>query len=1473
MEGLLMKKITHRLIATILAVALAFGAMVAGSVQVAAYTTATVNTYQKGNTYGRTASNGTKHTHTKGDAVAQLAPWIHGISPIAGQRVALNWVYHYCIQCFGSDVGGNYYDYANSTSGLGAMFGETYTFDTTADRKNNKVACKVIYGKEGQIWDAEEEEAGYDILGGVKTIGTKNTFTVTIPKFSTIQAALNGSDKAYRSVANTTLSERKTLYLKIWWYYELESGTKRESSSYLPLLLKLVYAPGDHGKFAEQLISPAYGTATPLPSVNTSNADAGYTFAGWKSSLDGKTYQTNALPTVTDAVTYTAQWTPNGYQITYDTNGGTPSPLGPQTKIHGQNLTLLTTRPSKTGATFKNWKADTDGATYNPGDTFTRNEKTTLTAQYDADQYDVTYNLNGASGSPPATQKKIHGTTLALSTSVPSWPGYSFLGWGTSPNAITVAYAPGANYTANEDVTLYAIWAKDISVNSSATATIARLGQTALFKFTPSTSGKYYFYSIGSADTYGHLYSSPATSMTQLLSNDDGGENTNFQYSYSFSAGTTYYLGVRYYNNNTIGSVNVTLGGTYEIAYNAAPGSNAPPSQEKIHGQTLVLSSLRPTPQTGESFNNWKASNGTSYEAGANYTANEATTLTAQYSVDNYRVSYNNNGIFSFVNADYELAYDSPTPAAPTVSDNSDYHFVGWSPVRTDKVTDDVTYNALGEAHQKTTVQTKTPTCEEDGLKITYCTKQGCAFGSTYPLESTVLSALGHDWGDWVVVRQETPERAGLERRICKRNANHIEERDIYNDCVWTTKQTIVADCEHGGQVIEHCAIHNHDQVRKGSETPKIAHDWNDWTISTPASCESSGIKVRVCKRYANHTETDTIPALGHNYGNWFNPEVGLEKRVCQRDSNHVEMRNSTFPRALTMDEIYWFANDMAYFGPKNEGYNITEEHFMELKRRIGVLEGKASDNYVNLATYLAGNFMPGTSWNGSCYGMAVTTMLNKNKNQSGLRQIDFSKNFGGGAASLRQVPSPIQSEMVESTINYYMMSQIIPAMQSTESDFATIDTQAYRDALTTLVNDTKKGTSALFGYLFSRAEDGKKCGHAIVVLSYGGFVDGKHVLLSYDNRYPDQDTMIEVSADFTSCTVLAKTNEKVTGFYAKTDLSCFDAIDLDGPQNDMVLSDDAAIALKDKLACAKITFQASDEDLTIRNANGETLIYNAETGTVSGSMKILRSSFIVGSTSNGEPVPAIFSYDVADSSRFLFEAKEPGLDVSVVAEGLFASASSENAEQVSIEKGKGVSVLGDGLYDCKLGLGVNNGACDILQLNAKADQTASLQFSGNKVIASADYDYAGSITFCSNIVNVNTKALTTTSSSGYEISWDANGNPIVKAIVKDTTPQPRDILPGGTVTLVRKEDSSIFHDAIKAYNVATGKTGNSLRFESTGKIDVANDGKITYRFAAIGKATVRAYDGNTLIDSVDVNVKWTWHWILVILLFGWLYL
>ena len=70
--------------------------------------------------------------------------------------------------------------------------------------------------------------------------------------------------------------------------------------------------------------------------------------------------------------------------------------------------------------------------------------------------YKIAYNANGGSGAP-SSQTKWKDQTLKLTTTKPTRTGYTFQGWATSANG-SVAYAAGANYTANSAVTLYAVW-------------------------------------------------------------------------------------------------------------------------------------------------------------------------------------------------------------------------------------------------------------------------------------------------------------------------------------------------------------------------------------------------------------------------------------------------------------------------------------------------------------------------------------------------------------------------------------------------------------------------------------------------------------------------------------------------------------------------------------------------------------------------------------------------------------------------------------------------------------------------------------------------------------------------------------------------------------------------------------------------------------------------------------------------------
>lgn len=148
----------------------------------------------------------------------------------------------------------------------------------------------------------------------------------------------------------------------------------------------------------------------------------------------------------------------DSYKITFNANGGSGAPSR-QTKWYGESLTLSSTKPTKTGYTFKGWSISSSAtsATWSAGGTYTRNESNTLYAVWQANTYTIKYNANGGSGAP-SNQTKTHNKTLILSSTKPTRTNYSFEGWSTSSTATSAKYPAGGSYTDNKAATLYAVW-------------------------------------------------------------------------------------------------------------------------------------------------------------------------------------------------------------------------------------------------------------------------------------------------------------------------------------------------------------------------------------------------------------------------------------------------------------------------------------------------------------------------------------------------------------------------------------------------------------------------------------------------------------------------------------------------------------------------------------------------------------------------------------------------------------------------------------------------------------------------------------------------------------------------------------------------------------------------------------------------------------------------------------------------------
>lgn len=100
---------------------------------------------------------------------------------------------------------------------------------------------------------------------------------------------------------------------------------------------------------------------------------------------------------------------------------------------------------------------------------------------------------------------------------------------------------------------------------------------------------------------------------------------------------------------STSPAISVPAKASYTVSFNKNTTdavSNMPGSQTKWYGETLTLSSTKPT-RAGYTFVRWNTNasgSGTNYNAGGSYTSNAAVTLYAVWQKNTFAVTYNANG-------------------------------------------------------------------------------------------------------------------------------------------------------------------------------------------------------------------------------------------------------------------------------------------------------------------------------------------------------------------------------------------------------------------------------------------------------------------------------------------------------------------------------------------------------------------------------------------------------------------------------------------------------------------------------------------------------------------------------------------------------------------------------------------------------------------------------------------------------------
>ena len=205
-------------------------------------------------------------------------------------------------------------------------------------------------------------------------------------------------------------------------YWSDENGNCYKPGDTVPADVSMLSITGDY----EVIYLPGtYGTGSAVTDMKPHNniltlrgalfTRAGYTQVGW-STVDGgeKVYDLKDIYTQNEALTLYPVWNTNKYTITFDTNGG--SEIAPITQDYGTPITAPTL--TREGYTFKGW--DKEIPETMPA------ENMTVKAQWEINQYTITFDTNGGSEIAPITQD--YGTEITTPDN-PTRKGYTFKGW------------------------------------------------------------------------------------------------------------------------------------------------------------------------------------------------------------------------------------------------------------------------------------------------------------------------------------------------------------------------------------------------------------------------------------------------------------------------------------------------------------------------------------------------------------------------------------------------------------------------------------------------------------------------------------------------------------------------------------------------------------------------------------------------------------------------------------------------------------------------------------------------------------------------------------------------------------------------------------------------------------------------------------------------------------------------------------
>jgi uncharacterized repeat protein (TIGR02543 family) len=522
-----------------------------------------------------------------------------------------------------------------------------------------------------------------------------------------------------------------------------------------------------------------------IPEPNPAPTRVGHTFVGWYADA-ALTTAWNFADDVTDSelTTLYASWTVNSYPVTFVSNGG--SAVLPQPVDYGTTVTAPTA-PIREGYSFVGWFADAALTTaWDFATDVMPASGITLYAKWSINSYDVTFVSNGGSAVP--TQSVVYDTHVT-EPSDPTREGYTFAGWFADAG-LTSAWDFAGGVMPSHAIPLYADW----SINSYIVTFDAHGGSAV----------------PGQTLDYASLVAEPS---------DPSRVGHTFAGWFGDAAFTTAWD----FDTDTVPASELTLHAKWTVNdYGmtfVSNGGSAVSSQLVDYG-TVASEPMAPT-REGYTFAGWftEAALTNAWDFDTATMPAHAVTLYAQWSINSYLVSFDENGGALVPNQTLEYQSLVTEPADPT---REGHTFAGWFADGAFTTPWDFSVDAVPAhpitLHAKWTVNSYTVSFDANGGSAV--SGQTLDYG-TLVAEPAEPTRVGHTFAGWFA---DAGFAASWDFGV-----DVVPASDVTLYAKWTVNSYLVSFASNGGSAVPPQSVDYDELVAEPTEPTREGHTFAGW--------------------------------------------------------------------------------------------------------------------------------------------------------------------------------------------------------------------------------------------------------------------------------------------------------------------------------------------------------------------------------------------------------------------------------------------------------------------------------------------------------------------------------------------------------------------------------------------------------------------------------------------------------------------